>query len=248
MIIFRTRFAREIVTEFLPPSKNSNKVIILCTGMPSYPGRRNELLEFLSSKGFWVFLPRYRGTWESDGVFMKKSPHEDILDIIEQLPKGFIDLWSGKKYSIKKPRVFLVGSSFGGPAAILASTNSRVEKVVALSPVINWTIESKVEPIDWIGRYTQSAFGCGYRFSINDWDKLKTGKFYNPITAISDLDNKKLLVIHANNDEVVYVAPVKDFVQKLGCAGIFVKSGGHLSISNIQVPRFWKRIRAFLDA
>jgi alpha-beta hydrolase superfamily lysophospholipase len=56
----RTRFKKEIVSEFLPPKKTSNKVVILLAGMPTYPGKgdRLELMDFFSKKGYWCFLPR----------------------------------------------------------------------------------------------------------------------------------------------------------------------------------------------
>ena len=86
--MFRTRFARDIVTEFLPPARalgtrasKRQRAIILCDGMPSIP-RKQPLAEFLSSKGYWVFYPRYRGAWESGGLFLERSPHLDILDVI----------------------------------------------------------------------------------------------------------------------------------------------------------------------
>lgn len=109
MIILRTRFAKDIVCEYVRPASRSNRVIILCSGMPSYPGRREALMEFLSSKGYWVFVPRYRGTWESEGEFMRKSPHVDVLDVIKELSTGFTDLWSGKLIKIPRPQINLIG-------------------------------------------------------------------------------------------------------------------------------------------
>src|ERR1039458_104601 len=53
--MFRTRFKRQIVTEFLPPgqTRKVQKVIILCDGMPSIP-RKQALAEFLAAKGYWL--------------------------------------------------------------------------------------------------------------------------------------------------------------------------------------------------
>src|SRR3989344_5587418 len=106
--MFRTRFKKDIVTEFLPPSRPSNRVIIFCKGMQGLP-RFPEVLKFWSKKGFWVFFPRYRGTWESGGEFLKDSPEKDILDVIDELPKGFTDLWSGKEFKIKPTELYLFG-------------------------------------------------------------------------------------------------------------------------------------------
>src|SRR6204780_4152717 len=113
--MFRTRFQRDIVTEFLPPARagKMQRVIIVCDGMPSMP-RKQPLAEFLCGKGYWVFYPRYRGAWERDGEFMERSPHLDILAVI--------------------------GGSFGGGGANLASLDPRVKKVIANCPVVDWGI------------------------------------------------------------------------------------------------------------
>jgi len=39
--LVRTRFCKEIVAEFLEPLSPSNKVVVLCSGMPSYPAKEN---------------------------------------------------------------------------------------------------------------------------------------------------------------------------------------------------------------
>src|ERR1700690_1536481 len=90
MQMLRTRFARDIVAEFLPPARRGKKqrVIILCDGMPSIP-RKQPLAEFLARKGYWVFYPRYRGAWESGGEFLRRSPHLDILDVVDGLQDEF---------------------------------------------------------------------------------------------------------------------------------------------------------------
>ena len=56
--MFRTRFKQQIVAEFLPPlrPRKTQKVIVLCDGMPSIP-RKQPLMEFRAGKGFWVVYP-----------------------------------------------------------------------------------------------------------------------------------------------------------------------------------------------
>lgn len=241
---FRTRIKKEIVAEFVPPTRRSNRVIILCGGMPGYPAKK-DLMFWLSNKGYWVFSPRYRGSWESNGSFLKKSPHLDVIDVIDSLSSGFIELWNNKKYKIKNPKVYLIGSSFGGPAVILASMDKRVKKAVAFSPVIDWRVKTKIESVDWLGKFTKIAFGNGYRFKQKDWDKLKNGKFYNPIAAAKWLDKNKIYIIHAKDDEVVYADTSIKFVKELGCKITLLKKGGHLSTALITKAAFWTRISNF---
>src|SRR5689334_8011616 len=108
--MFRTRVQRDIVAEFLPParSRKTDRVIFLCDGMPSIP-RKQTLCEFLSAKGYWVFYPRYRGTWESGGQFLARSPHEDILDVIGELKKGVTELAFGQTFTLEPKEIFVIG-------------------------------------------------------------------------------------------------------------------------------------------
>src|SRR5690242_5867694 len=136
MAMFRTRFANEIVTEFLPPARKTKtqRVIILCDGMPSVP-RKQPLCTWLAGKGFWIFYPRYRGAWESDGEFLARSPHEDVLDLISSLKNTFRELAFGQKFSVAPEELFVIGGSFGGATALLCSLDPRVKRVIANCPV-----------------------------------------------------------------------------------------------------------------
>lgn len=243
----RTRFKKEIVCEFVVPECKSNKVIIICGGAPSYPSKE-ELMFFLVKKGYWVFMPRYRGSWESDGVFLEKSPHIDVLDIIDSLSYGFLDLWNNEKYVIKNPKIYLLGSSFGGPAVLLASVHKLVKKVVALFPVVDWCVDSKVEPFEKFKSFTRRAFGQGYRANEKNFDKLRNGTFYNPIAHTHKMDKNKIYIIHAKDDEVVLPSTSIGFCKKIGCKLTLLKKGGHLSTSNVLKSKFYNKIEKFYNS
>ena len=244
MHTLRTRFKKEIVAEFLAPNRKSQRVIIFCDGMPVMPCKKS-LLEFFAKKGYWVFSPRYRGTWESGGKFLEHSPVQDIIDVVAQLPKGFKNLGDDKIYKLVPKTIYLFASSFGGAAGLLASSDTRITKVIALSPVVDWKTPSKTEPIDWLAEFIKSAFGKGYRFSMKDWNKLKNGKFYNPMAWAKKIDGKKILIIHAKNDKTVLPGPVQKFAKITGSQLLLLKKGGHFSSSSFIKPLFYQRIKKF---
>ena len=96
MKIYRGRI-NEIIFEFTPPQKSSQGVIIICDGLPSVPNRK-ELMTILADKGFVVVFPRYKGTWESDGEFLKESPVKDIEEILQVIKTGtIVELYANKK-------------------------------------------------------------------------------------------------------------------------------------------------------
>lgn len=228
----RARIGKDIITEFVTPEKHSNKVIILCSGLPGYP-EQSELMFSLAKKGYWVFLPRYRGSWESDGVLLQYSPDEDVRMLIDAIQHGFSSIWDGARYAVANPSVSVIGSSFGGPAALLCATDPRVRKVVALSPVIDWRVESEAEPLIKLRDFTVNAFGNGYRVSKKYWERLRTGTFYNPYSVAESLPGKKILIIHPKDDAVVYAKTSDEFSKISGATCVIPKKGGHLSLSYI---------------
>ena len=177
---------------------------------------------------------------------MKKSPHQDILDVLNGLSKNFSDLATDKKFSVRAKTVHLFGGSFGGPAGILASRDPRVQKAVLFAPVVDWLSPSKAEPLPSLYRYIKQAFGPAYRVNKSDWDKLSSGRFYNPVTHAREIDGRKLFFVHARDDESVSWHSVEKFSEIVRARFILQKHGGHLSFDDIMLPGMWKRISIFL--
>jgi len=247
MHTFITRFKKDIACEFLPPSRKSkfHRVIIFCSGTPGVPYKK-DVMEFFSKKGYWVFNPRYRGTWESGGRFLKDSPEKDIRDVISSLPKGFKDIWSDKRFSVKVDQLFIIGTSFGGPAAILLTGHLQVTKSIAIAPVVDWQSPDMMRTDAREHRFTREAFGEVYRFSDRDWQKLSKGNFYNPVAETHRINGSKLLIIHAKDDDIVAFHPVEKFAKKSGAELIKLKTGGHLSSTLLMQERFYKKFEQFI--
>jgi esterase/lipase len=250
--MFRTRFKKEILAEFLPPSasRKKQKVILLCDGMPSVP-RKQPLAQFLSQKGFWVFYPRWRGAWESGGEFLKLSPEQDLSDIIDELPNGIREIAFGKKFKLSPDEIFVIGGSFGGTAAILSSLDPRVKKVVANCPVVDWNIlpgEQKKETSNKsYAAYIREAFGNGYRLSEKNWNKLGSGHFYNPAHHIKELTPEKILIFHAKDDPYIPWKSVSNFAEASGIKLRLSPRGGHGRTERI-VQTHWQQIKRFFES
>lgn len=248
MYTFRTRFKKEIVAEFLPPARKAKtqRVVIIASGAPSTPHKK-EILELLSQKGFWAIFFRYRGSWESSGKFLGKSHDKDITDIIDELPKGFKDAWSQKQFKVKPDQIIILCGSFGGAAGILASRDRRVNKVVSISPLIDWTRPGPDEPYQKMINYFKEGYGQGYRLAPNAWEKLKSGKFFNPIKHVKEIDGKKNLIIHAKDDRTCPYSITKKFAEDTRSKLITLQKGDHLGSSLILQPRFYKIFQKFIN-
>jgi len=249
--MFRTRFARDIVAEFLPPSRAAKirRAVILCDGMPSIP-RKQPLAEFLSAKGYWVFYPRYRGAWESGGEFLERSPELDILDVIGGLSREFREVAFGQRFCVSLDEVFVMGGSFGGTAAILSSLDPRVKKVIANCPVVDWAIlagEQKKETSNpSYAAFIRAAFGNGYRLSERNWKKLSNGRFYNPAYHAREITASKVMMFHAQDDPYVPYRSVLNFARSTGMKLKLLRRGGHLS-TDLIVRKYWPQIREFFE-
>jgi dipeptidyl aminopeptidase/acylaminoacyl peptidase len=250
--MFRTRFKEHIVAEFLPPLRpsRSQRLIILCDGMPSIP-REQPLSEFLAAKGFWVIYPRYRGAWESDGHFLGESPHEDILDIIDDLPKEMEEIAFGRRFRLSPDKIFVIGGSFGGAAAILSSLDPRVMRVIANCPVVDWGILDRSEKVETskknYAEYIREAFGNAYRLSDANWAKLQSGSFYSPWHHRKEIEGSKVLMFHAKDDPNVPYEDSRRFAESTGVTLKSLKRGGHISTDYV-VRRYWVQIKNFFDS
>jgi dipeptidyl aminopeptidase/acylaminoacyl peptidase len=250
--MFRARFKDQIVAEFLSPSRarKTQKLIILCDGMPSIP-RKQSLSEFLAAKGFWVIYPRYRGAWESSGEFLERSPHEDILDIIDDLPRGMEEIAFGRRFRLWPDKIFIIGGSFGGAAAILASLDPRVSRAIANCPVVDWKILDRSEKVETrkenYADYIREAFGNGYRLSDANWEKLRGGTFYNPWHHRDEITASKVMLFHAKDDPHVPYEGSEKFAEITGVKLKPLKRGGHVSTDYV-VRKYWAQIKKFFES
>jgi pimeloyl-ACP methyl ester carboxylesterase len=245
--VFRTRLGC-IVAEYLPPARKTRgrqKVVILCDGMPTMP-QKHDLLRFLSRQGFWVFHPRYRGTWESDGIFLAESLERDVFEVMYRIGNGFADSWSGERTVLPEREYILLGSSFGGAAALLASGFTGISRVIVFSPLVDWTAESKAEPIDVLARFTEEAFGRAYQIHPRTWGRLKTGMFFNPMCEVARIKGAKVLIVHAKDDKVILPKPVQRFAKLTKSRLVMLKRGGHMGLNTIMRLSHWNRIKKFI--
>lgn len=247
--MLRTRFRKEIVAEFLPPlrPRQRQRVIIVCDGMPSIP-RKQPLVEFLAAHGFWTFYPRWRGSWESGGKFLEISPERDLLDVLDELPRGFREAAFGHEFKLTPDEVYIIGGSFGGTAALLASLDPRVTRVVATCPVVDWRPLGHDEETSnrSYPAYIREAFGNAYRLTGRNWSKLRTGKFFNPAAHIGEFDGSKILIFHAKDDPYIPWRGVRDFARAIGARLRLLPRGGHLSTQHT-VRQHWVAIQRFFN-
>ena len=249
--MFRTRFKKEIVAEFLPPARSSKqqKMIILCDGMPSMP-RKQPLVEFLSGKGYWAFYPRWRGAWESGGQFLERSPHEDILycwRIASRIsgacvwPKVLLFARKDLRYRRKFRRR-------GSYSFISGPADHKSDCQLPSCGLGHLRKEQKKETSNpSYPAYIRAAFGNGYRLSAENWNKLRGGVFYNPAHHLKELTPSKILMFHAKDDPYIPWKVVDNFARRAGITLKLLSRGGHLKTEYV-VRKYSPAIKNFLDS
>lgn len=201
----------------------------------------------MAKKNYWVFHIRYRGTWESKGEFLVNSPVQDVFGIIDELPKGFVDIWSKQEFKVNSESVFVMGASFGGTTALMSSLDSRIKKVVVICPVVDWKDESGEESNEDLKEQIQVGYPGAHHFNEENWQKLINTSFFNLVDYINKFDSSKILSIHAKDDKIVMYSGVEKFMKKIGVQFITRKKGGHLSSSIIMNFFIFRKIKKFLD-
>ncbi len=154
-------------------------------------------------------------------------------------------------FQLSPDQIFVIGGSFGGAAAILSSLDPRVRRVIANCPVVDWKILDRAEKMETskenYAEYIRQAFGNGYRLADADWEKLRSGTFYNPWHHRSEITASKVMMFHAKDDPNVPYEGSRKFAELTGASLKSLQRGGHVSTDYI-VRKHWTQIKKFFDS
>lgn len=213
----------EIISEFVNV-EGSNKAMIILEGLPSVPDEKR-VLNIFANQGYSVFYPRYKGTWESGGEFMKESPVNDIEELIDALVDG-IDTVKGE---VKFDEIYVIASSFGGSVSLCLKNRPELKRVIAMSPVYDYT---KIPSLSTLSGFIRKMFGQAYRYKEENWKKLLSGDVIRPEESLEKFDDKSKFVIFAGEgDKDIPAECLKEFADKVGIDFYSFKGVGHLSYS-----------------
>lgn len=236
MININSSQYKNLFFTYLLSNELSDGAIILLDGLPSNPLSKKELMKKLIKKNYDVFFPRYEGTWESKGEFLKRLPSETIIEFINALRKGL--KIGDKEYNATK--IFILGASFGGGVALDIVNQNVADKICVTSPVISFR---KVEGIDTLENFLKTTHRNNYRFDSKNWQKLLNDQIWN-------LDDDKIkrpldiLIIFGDSDDQIKDADIIEFGKKYGVKVNSYKFG-HITLSKITEPMLKEIINFF---
>ena len=115
---------------------------------------------------------------------------------------------------------------------------------------MDWKILDRSEKVETskenYAEYIREAFGNGYRLSDANWDKLRSGTFYNPWHHRMEITASKVMIFHAKDDPHVPYEGSRQFADITGVTLKSLQRGGHVSTDYI-VRRYWAQIKKFFD-
>ncbi len=238
-----------IFFEFVLQDRIADAVIIL----PAFPGRNdyNELIDIFFSRGYHVFVPRYRGSYQSTGSFLAKNPVDDLILFAKNLDKGWAkSLWDMNKQEFKINKKILVTGSFGGAiACALAAKQPGFSHLILAAPIWDFSKHNEKgdeQDLKHISDFVKRAYKNCYRIKFEDLQQRMV-KFseLKPEFYLSALVNFPILVLHDPNDKTVSFNHTQEIIPKFNKLTYIEHYLGH-GISDHLINAFWPEIDKFI--
>ena len=238
-----------IFFEFVLQDRSADAIILL----PGFPSGNdfNDLISFFYEKGYHVFVPRYRGTYQSTGVFLSKNPIEDMSFFLDNLEMGSAkSVWDMKKENFKINKKILVSGSFGGAIALgLAAKSGKISHIILQAPVWDFeahNAEGNEQDFEKTTEFVRNSYKNCYRFRFKSLKK-KLGKFeeLGPEYYLPRVKQIPILVMHDPNDKEVLLRHTKENMNSLERGTYLEHYLGHKLTRDI-LTAYWKDIDKFI--
>jgi len=221
MIEYRTKIGKVIVGCWINGKKGNNN---LASGIPQFIEKYHPFLQMLSEKGYNLFVPRYEGSWESDGIMTLRSCVTTLRKTVQLVKKGSCrELYGNSEISLKNTDTSIVGFSFGALPALL--TKVPIKKILICPFAFSkyHLGSSQGEDIRKSLRFVAKAYGQAYRFKpsslIGEFEKVKY-----PEQAFGPM-----VVIRGAYDESIPIIEVDELIRKYN-AKVYVSETGHTAV------------------
>jgi hypothetical protein len=227
MIEYRTKLNNTFVGIWLGGNKGN---VVLGCGLPQYIDKYHPFVAQITSLGYNLFVPRYQGTFESDGYFNIFSSKQTIEDGIELVLAGeTIELFGQSEIMWDKNiPLYVIGFSYGS-LPVLLSSNEKVRKTILVCPFVDIHFhlgETSGENIKDTFSFLERAYPNLYRLNVD-----------NAIQDLSEItlpDQKENLeIVIGISDVSIPKEEIDMLLNKYPKARFFKENNGHsLKISD----------------
>lgn len=202
--------------DFLVPSGNGPfPGICKFHGLPGSRDQVSGVASRLASSGFLVLTFDFRGFRRSDGIFRLSREIEDAEHAVTHLLRSELSM---------KGWVGVYGASYGGAVAICsAARDRRISCVCVRAPVYDtlaFARSSLIQPlVDALLKEDPEAIhgliDPDLRKKILEW-MIEDGARFNPMSEISKISPRPLLVIAGDADEGIDLAGIRRILELAG--------------------------------
>lgn len=223
MIWYRTSFkASWVLMHFWSPSKSwnetKNSFLIMCHGCPSHPYDHVPIGNQKLLKAWYILVyPNYLGTWWSDGECTFDNAVESIQRVINFINEGCaINERTGKQTTWSKKEIGIIWASFWWSVALcVGAISPDITKIISCSPVISWQDHWKdinESSLQETAIFLEKVYNQLWRCSESSLNKFSCGNLnINPISYVSLLRKKQILILHDKNDPQIAWKKIYDF-------------------------------------
>jgi len=240
-----------IFFEFLLQDRVADAIILL----PSFPSGNDfsDLMDLFYEMGYHVFIPRYRGTYQSSGVFLSKNPVNDLVEFMKHLDTGKAkSLWDMKTYSFRTYKKLLITWGFGAPIAFgLAAKSNALNHIIVQAPIWDfkrYNEDNDSQDLQKMSDFVSRAYKNCYRFKFNDiikkltrFEELSPEYYTNRLI----INKTPILVMHDPNDKFVSFKQTKERLGKIPKLTYIEHYLGH-KLNRSMLSAFWKEIDKFI--
>lgn len=244
-------YYKDIFFEFLTHDSAKDSIILL-SGFPSSNNYKEEM-NFLFKKGYNVFYPRYKGNYQSNGLFLNQNIAKEINYFVNELKKGKAkSLWDMKIKKFNSKKIIIFSGSFGGAIACgVSALNKDVSKLVLFAPVWDFNNYSKLnnsQNLEELTSFVKRAYKNLYRIKFTNFSKAisKSKECFSETYLKKFKENKtKILVFHDPKDSTVSINHTLEMKNKYPFQ-LIKHSQGHSWNVNL-INKNWKKIRKFIE-
>lgn len=195
MIEYRIKINKDLLaTMFIGGNKG---LVVYASGLPQYAQKQHAFVSQILEAGYSLCIPRYYGTWESEGEFNVSSSVKTLEETLDFVKNGECnELYSGNtiKWSVNK--IILLGYSFGALPALKCNTDN-IFGTLLVCPFISSKFQTGGEDINTTLEFIKSAYPRVYKFDLET--------ILNEFRDTSELPEKKekMVVVRGLADKAI---------------------------------------------
>lgn len=217
-------------------AQNPKATLLVCPGLPGIP-KEQQLLKKLTEHNYNTIYPRYRGTFESEGLFLRDSPVTELVFLINTLKKKntFKEVYNQTMKQIGLNNIIVLGSSFGADVALGVASRLQVPCFI-LCPVTDYSSvgsEEGEQRVEHLEQFMREGFPFLYRIADDGFEKLRSNKLLLPASDLLENHNKKIILVHGAKDTTVALKRSKSLATFPFVDFFIFDTKGHLTFSSL---------------